>query len=121
MPRGQGQLQRDLDVFAREDETTRNEITRRAKALYAHARAEVNQGAAELPKLFPRPGLNAWRGAGHAREGRELLTGVSRSVSSLPSGLGTGGQGRSAASTVKVAALTWFWGNIKAPFETPPE
>ena len=55
MPRGQGQLQRDLDVFAREDETTRNEITRRAKALYAHARAEVNQGAAELPKLFPSP------------------------------------------------------------------
>ena len=36
-------LQRDLDVFAREDETTRNEFIRRAMALYAHARSEVNQ------------------------------------------------------------------------------
>ena len=31
-------LQRDLDAFAREDETTRNEIIRRAMALYAHAK-----------------------------------------------------------------------------------
>ena len=41
-------LQRDLDAFAREDETTRNEIIRRAMALYAHARAEVNQGGAVI-------------------------------------------------------------------------
>jgi len=37
-------LQRDLDEFAREDETNRNEIIRRAMALYAHARAEVRDG-----------------------------------------------------------------------------
>lgn len=41
-------LQRDLDAFAREDQTTRNEIIRRAMALYAHARAEVNQGGAVI-------------------------------------------------------------------------
>ncbi len=41
-------LQRDLDAFAREDETTRNEIIRRAMALYAHARAEVNQGGSVI-------------------------------------------------------------------------
>jgi len=41
-------LQRNLDAFAREDETTRNEIIRRAMALYAHARAEVNQGGAVI-------------------------------------------------------------------------
>ncbi len=31
-------LQRDLDALAREDESTRNEIIRRAMALYAHAK-----------------------------------------------------------------------------------
>jgi hypothetical protein len=41
-------LQRDLDVFARKDETTRNEIISSAMALCAHARAEVNQGGAVI-------------------------------------------------------------------------
>ena len=41
-------LQRDPDAFAREDETMRNEIIRRAMVLDAHARAEVNQGGAVI-------------------------------------------------------------------------
>ena len=53
--------------------------------------------------------------------GPVVLTGVSRSVSSLPSGLGTGGQGRSAASILKAIAMTGIWGKSKAPIETPPD
>ena len=34
--------------------------------------------------------------------------------------LGTGGQGQSAASTLKAIALTGFWGKNKAPIDTPP-
>jgi hypothetical protein len=82
----------------------------------------------EPPRLHPQGqqgahgiGLYGGRRAGHAREEAQLLTGVSRSVSSLPSELGTGGQEQSAASTLKAFALTRIWAKFKALTETPPD
>ena len=72
--------------------------------------------AARLDRLSPRA-LASWRWtsrhrrAAQVRDGSAPLTGVSRGVRGLPSGLGMGGQGQSAASALKALAMTGSLGS----------